>query len=104
MFDVAEWWDSVTDDYNKYVEYTQGYFRGDPLTSEEQYDWYSLLYDLHIPTKGDNAELLAYMKRYNLTWQDLNFKKTVKLFGNDTVDGMLGALNFVSDNVKRLYR
>lgn len=95
---------SVMDDYNRYVSYVQGYFRGDPLTSEEQYNVYSLLYDLHIPTKGNNKDLLDYMKRHDLSWNDLNFKKTVKYFGNGTVESSLGALNFVSHNVSRLYR
>lgn len=92
------------DQYNKYVSYTQSYFRGDPMDSEEMYDWYSMLYDLHIPTKGDNSELLAYMKLNQLTWSDLNFRKTVGHFGNGRVDSLFGAVNFVSDNVRKLYR
>lgn len=90
--------------WNEYVRMTQSYFRGDPMENERMYDWYSTLYDMHIPTKGDNKRLLQYMERYGLSWSDLDFKKTIGHFGNGTVDGMFGALNFVSDNVRSLYR
>lgn len=91
---------SAVDKYNSTVRAVQGYFAGNPMESEYDFQVYSFLDQLGIP-RNQIDDLLGYMKRYGLTWDDLNTSKVLQLYGRSS---SFRALNFVSRNVSKLYK
>lgn len=100
---ISDLYRSGVDWYNTKVEQVQRYFANEPMRNEDDFDVYNFLDSLGIP-RSNKDELIDYMNRYGLTWSDLKTTKALAMFGAQQQVAYRRVTNFVSSNVKKLYR
>lgn len=96
----------LPDLYNKAMDYTKKWLSED--IDEEKYNTYIALnqipgFSAWFARAIGQMSNEAYMARYGLTWDDI--RNMHKLPGTGEISSSYRfAVNFVSDNIKRLYR